>query len=564
MVAGRRHLVGRHWVGWCLVGGQAARWLTTLALLPASLLAASAAATQVAAAAPATTPCRLPGVAHAALCGTLQRALDPQRPQGVQITIHYAVLPALARHKAADPVFFFAGGPGQSAMALAGPLAARFGRWGQRRDLVFVDQRGTGRSAPLRCADDDERSGLQPLAVALADTPQRLARLQTCRQALQTLPYGDLRYFTTTLAVADIDAVRQALGAAQINAFGVSYGTRAVLEYLRQFPTRVRRAVLDGVAPPDMQLANAAGRDNQAALDALLDSCSSLPACQARHPALRAQWQALLASLPRTVALPHPLTGRLETVLLQRDTLLGLVRAPLYAPALAAALPVAIEAAADGRWAPLLALASSLGGGAAGGIASGLHFSVVCAEDMPPTAVSVSTGSASTGGASTNTPPSNDFGDSFANLYTQACANWPRAVVPAAFYRVPAAAAPVWLLSGGLDPVTPPRHGQHVAQALGVLARHTVAPNAGHGVSALACVRDALGRFITAEADSDALAVPATVADCAAALPRPLAFALPGAAAPVAGRAAALPAATPAPPASAARSRTITTAPTVR
>lgn len=551
-VAGRRPLVLLAALLSALVAG-----------LPGQVVAAPGAATPA-----ATTPCRLPGVAHAALCGTLQRALDPQRPDGTQITIHYAVLPALARHKAADPVVFFAGGPGQGAIALARTLAARFGRWGQRRDLVFVDQRGTGRSAPLRCADDDERSALQPLADALADMPQRLARLQTCRQALQALPYGDLRYFTTTLAVADIDAVRQALGAARINAFGASYGTRAVLEYMRQFPTHVRRAVLDGVAPPDMQLAAAAARDNQAALDALLDGCSSQPACKAQHPALRAQWQALLASLPRLVALPHPLSGRTETVLLQRDTLLGLVRAPLYAPALAAALPAALQAAAEGDWAPLLALASGLGGGAAGGINSGLHFSVVCAEDLAPATASRSTASAATGNPSigkppASNPPGNEFGNSFASLYAQACASWPRAVVPAAFYRVPPAPAPVWLLSGGLDPVTPARHGQRVAQALGALARHTVVPNAGHGVSGLACVRDALGRFISAEADAAALAVPATVADCAAALPRPLAFVLPGAAIKPA-HPTGQPAAVPAPPASGARSRTITTPPTVR
>ena len=528
--------------------GAGAATATTATAAAAAAAAASASASASVATA-TTTACRLPGVSHAALCGTLQRALDPQRPAGVQITIHYAVLPALARHKAGDPVFFFAGGPGQGAVSLAGPLAARFGRWGQRRDLVFVDQRGTGRSAPLRCADDDGRSALQPLAEALADTTQRLARLLACRQALQALPYGDLRYFTTTLAVADIDAVRQALGAARINAFGGSYGTRAVLEYMRQFPAHVRRAVLDGVAPPDMQLADAAGRDNQAALDAVLDGCSTEPTCAARHPALRAQWRALLASLPRKVALPHPLTGRIETVLLQRDTLLGLVRVPLYAPALAAALPAAIAAAADGDMAALLALASSLGSGAAGAVASGLHFSVVCAEDVGPEAVAVASGAAAAtrhpgasrppasravaGNPSSSNPPAshadaNDFGNSFASPYAQACASWPRGTVPAAFYRVPPATAPVWLLSGGHDPVTPPRHGQQVAQALGALARHTVVPQAGHGVSGLACVRDALGRFITAETDSDALAVPATVADCAAALPRALAFVPPG------------------------------------
>jgi fermentation-respiration switch protein FrsA (DUF1100 family) len=98
--------------------------------------------------------------------------------------------------------------------------------------------------------------------------------------------------------------------------------------------------------------------------------------------------------------------------------------------------------------------------------------------------------------------------------------------VPAAFYRVPAARAPVLVLSGGLDPVTPPRHGQRVAQALGPLARHVVVPQAGHGVMLQGCMRDAVFRFIDAADDAQALKVQA---DCAAKAPRPPAFVAPGA-----------------------------------
>ena len=451
----------------------------------------------------------------------LRRALDPARPQGVQIELHYAVLPALARHKAADPVFFFAGGPGQSAINLAGALAGRYARLGQRRDLVFVDLRGTGRSAPLRCADDDDRAGLQPLAERANETLRR-QRLQACRLALQALPFGDLRFFTTSLAVADVDAVRQALGVARLNAIGGSYGTRAVLELMRQFPTTVRRAVLDGVAPPDMRLPDAAARDNQAALDALVAACKAEPACARQHPALRTQTLAVLQRLPQPVLLPHPLTGRIEALHLQRETVLGMLRAPLYAPALAAGLPAALAEAAAGRWAPLAALAGAVGG-AGGGLATGLHFSVVCAEDLGPNAppADLVDGAAAL-------DPGNVFGASFAQLYRQVCADWPRGEVGPAFYSVPAAVAPVWLLSGGLDPVTPPRHGQRMAQALGARAQHSVVANAGHGVTGLGCVRDAVVRFISSEDDAAALAVAVTGADCAAAVPRPLAFVPPG------------------------------------
>ena len=508
-------------LGFCLSLGQQAGGAATPTPAQPGLPAAKAGQAASNAAEAALQPCRLHRLPHTAWCGTLRRALDPARPQGAQIDLHYAVLPALARHKAADPVFFFAGGPGQSAIDLAGALAGRYARLGQRRDLVFVDLRGTGRSAPLRCADDDERAVLQALAERV-DEGLRRQRLQACRLALQALPYGDLRFFTTSLAVSDVDAVRQALGVARLNAIGGSYGTRAVLELMRLFPATVRRAVLDGVAPPDMRLPDAAARDNQAALDALWAACSAEPACARRHPAPQAQAEALLQSLPQPVLLPHPLSGRPEALRLQREMLLGMLRAPLYAPALAAGLPAALAEASAGRWAPLAALSSAVGG-VGGGLASGLHFSVVCAEDLGPNAPP-----ADSADVAAALDPRNVFGASFAGLYRQVCADWPRGQVAPAFYSMPPATAPVWLLSGGLDPVTPPRHGRRAALALGARAHHSVVANAGHGVTGLGCVRDAVARFISSEDDSAALGIAANGADCAADVPRPLTFVPPG------------------------------------
>jgi pimeloyl-ACP methyl ester carboxylesterase len=485
-------------------GSAAAAWTGALLSL-APLLAQAGPAS--------TTPCWLTGWPQAARCGVVQRPLDPARPQGPQIDVHYAVVPALARNKAPDAVFFFAGGPGQSAIRLGGHLAGAWGRLQQRRDLVFVDQRGTGRSAPLACPDDDERAALLPLA-ARSDEAQRLQQLRACRQALQALPHGDLRFYTTEIAMADVDAVRQALGIARINAIGASYGTRAVLSYQRQFPQAVRRAVLDGVAPPDMRLPDAGATDNQAAWDSLVQACLADAACARRHPALPQRLPALLATLPQPVVLPHPVTAQPETVTLTRETLLAMVRAPLYSPALAAGLPAALDAAAAGRWAPLAALGQALLG-PGGGLATGQHFSVVCSEDLGPGAPP----------APPALPPSAVFGAGARALYQAACADWPRATVSAAFYTLPPAVAPTWLLSGSLDPVTPPRHGQRVAQALGPLARHLVVPHTGHGTLALPCLRDAVARFITTDDDATALATPA---DCAASLPRPPAFQPPG------------------------------------
>jgi pimeloyl-ACP methyl ester carboxylesterase len=461
----------------------------------------------------AATPCRLAGVEHEALCGSVRRPLDPAQPQGAQIDVHYAVLPALARNKKADPVLFFAGGPGQSAIGLAGPVSAMLTRVLNRRDVVLIDQRGSGRSAPLKCAPDDPWA---PLAEAF-DSGRLRQRLAACREALQRLPHGDLRFYTTTIAVADADAVRARLGAERVNLVGGSYGTRAALEYQRQFPQRVRRAVIDGVAPPDMVLPASFSADNQAALDALFAACTQDPACARRHPTLRERWRAFAATLPRALDAAHPLTGRTERITLTPEALANLLRGPLYAPALAAALPAAMEAAIGGRVEPLIGVAMAFGGGnrrSAQEMAQGMHFSVVCAEDAPRLAAA-------------NDAPGADIGSAFADLYREVCAGWPRGEVPPAFYTLPAAATPTLILSGGLDPVTPPRHGERVARALGAQARHVVVPNAGHGVLGIGCMRDVLFRFI--DAADDAVALQGDTG-CAAEIPRPPMFEAPGAA----------------------------------
>lgn len=454
----------------------------------------------------ATKPCRLKGVEHEALCGSVRRALDPTKPQGTVIDVHFAVLPAMARRKADDPVFFFAGGPGQSAIDLAGALSRRYARFGHRRDLVFVDQRGTGRTAPLKCADDDERQALQPLAEGL-DEARRLQKVKDCAAALQKLPHGDLRQYTTTIAMADIDAVRSALGVERINAIGASYGTRAVLEYQRLFPQRVRRAVIDGVAPPDMVLPVSFSIDNQAALEAVFVGCEKEDACRRRYPGLRDDWQRLLRSLPLVTTVQHPLSGREEQLTLTRDAVLGAVRGPLYVPSLASGLPEAIHQAAQRRFSPLVGLSSALGG-AGGSMATGMHFSAVCAEDAPRM-------------ANATDAAGMDFGGGFAAFYVKVCADWPRGQPPADFYRVGPAPSATLVLSGGADPATPPRHGERVTALLGAKARHVLVPQAGHGTLALACMRDAVVRFVDAASDEEALKVEAT---CAAGMPRPTVF----------------------------------------
>lgn len=485
----------------CTLPTRLARNFLALALPIATL---GTLATPTMAQATPTSACRVAGFSNEVQCGKVQRSLNPARPDGAKIDIHFVVVPAMARNKQPDAVLVLAGGPGQSAISIAAAVMPRLRRLNNRRDLVFIDQRGTGLSAPLQCADDAHL----PLAQAM-DTALQLQRLRQCSQDLAKLPYGDLRFFTTTLAMQDFEAVRVQLGVPRWNLIGASYGTRAALEYLRLFPNQVRRTVIDGVAPPDMVLPSSLSVDTQAALDRLFSACEAdkqgAPTCAKRFPKLRQEWGQLLQSLPRTVQINHPLTGVPETLTLNREAVLRMVRAPLYVPSLAAGLAPALNAATRGNFQGLIGLSAGFGGRKDSRLAMGMHFSVVCAEDAPRlNAAPISQGQ--------------DFGSIDAHLYASVCSFWPKGEVSQDFYKIPTVRSPVLLLSGGSDPVTPPHHGARVALALGAQAQHIVVAEAGHGVSGIGCMRDVLERFITTPQDPQALP---QNADCAARIPRP-------------------------------------------
>jgi len=442
-----------------------------------------------------TSPCRLPDFPQELRCGKIQRPLNPAEPAGKKIDIQYVVIPSQDKNKLPDAVFMLAGGPGQSAVNLASFGQAMFSRLNKRRDLVFVDQRGTGRSASLACPEVEADTDVDTEA-------QIQKKSDACLQRLQTLPYGDLRYFTTSIAVQDLEAVRQQQGYQKINLVGASYGTRVGLEYLRQFPQSVKRLVLDGVVPPDMGLPAA---DAQTALEDLFADCAKQTACNQAYPHLATQWQKLLASMPATVSMTHPRLGTPFKFTMTRDMLLGQIQRTLYAPTSVAALPYAISQALQGNYQPLVTLSGTVSLPGPASINYGMHFAVWCTEAY----------------ARPLAAPKDEFEKTMMQLYERTCKNWPRGEVPAGFFTIPAAPSPVLLLSGGIDPVTPIRHGAAVAKALGPNARHVTIQNAGHGLLSQGCVRDVVYRFLSAKEDAEALK---TDTSCVRQIPRPLAW----------------------------------------
>ena len=379
-----------------------------------------------------------------------------------------------------------------------------------RRDIVLVDQRGTGRSAPLVLRRRPRPT--QPLAEAGRPGAAAATAWRDCRASAA----GAAARRPAPLHHRRRDAGRRrraprARAPSASTSSAASYGTRAALDYLRQFPQAVRRAVIDGVAPPDMVLPAAFSTDNQAALDALLarPARPSRPAARATRrcaPTGARCWPACRARC----SVAHPVTGRGAAPDADARHAAGLVRAPLYVPALASALPLALAEAARG---PLRAAGRAWprrwSGGAHGG--AGRGHALLGGLRRGRAAAGAGRRPARRRLRRRPSP----------TLYRRACADWPRGAVPAAFYTLPPAPAAALVLSGGADPVTPPRHGERVAQALGAKARHVVVPERRPRRDGLACLRDVVFRFIDAADDAEALQVDA---DCARGMPRPPAF----------------------------------------
>ena len=446
--------------------------------------------------------CRLPGIDVPAQCGTLSVFEDRAAGRGRKIDIHVAVVPARLRHRDPDPVLVFAGGPGQGAISLASQVMPLFAPLNDSRDILFVDQRGTGESNPLDC-EDGESNSLQ--ALFEDKLPEKLVR--ACLEQLD----GDPRQYVTSIAIEDMEDVRAALGYPRLNLWGGSYGTRAALEYLRRHPDHVRTVVLDGVAPPSMKLPLSFVTDGEAALQQLLDACDAEAMCKSTYPDLRvmiAQLRGQLAHRPQRVAIQDPRTGDRQLIQVNENVFLSGLFRPLYVAELASLLPYGVSAAASGDFNPLLAQNLEFTSDVSENLAVGMHLSVVCAEDVPRITPE------DLGGLSQSF-----FGRALVDDFIRACRLWPRGAVPADFYDPVHSDVPALLLSGGIDPATPPRHAQWVAQGLSH-SRQLVAPNLGHGVSLHGCAPRLIEKFVR-EGTADGLD-----GKCLERIPRPL-FVLP-------------------------------------
>jgi pimeloyl-ACP methyl ester carboxylesterase len=374
------------------------------------------------------------------------------------------------------------GGPGQGAADLAAFLAQRFADFRDQRDLVFLDQRGTGQSNGLHC---------QPPASAI-DLMGKIfdpSRLQECRDELGSR--ADLTQYTTAIAAADYEHVFDRLGYQQVNLVGTSYGSRMALELGRRFPTRIRTMTLEGVVTPgafDWPTMGAADAD--AALDAVIDDCRNDRFCADRFPYFHRDIDAAFDHVrrqPVTVAVRDPHDNSALELPFGASDLAYATRGILYGND-ALWLPELFRQAAAGRYDAFAQAYVTRARTLERQLARGVHLGVYCAEDLPfvdwTKAARLSTNAR--------------IGTYLIDQYRRACEIWPRAPIPASYREPVRSSIPTLLMSGRRDPVTPPRTAELAARTLSV-SRVLIWPYGGHGTDGLidrACRTGILTAFV--------------------------------------------------------------------
>jgi pimeloyl-ACP methyl ester carboxylesterase len=420
-----------------------------------------------------------------ARCGVLTRPVDPSNPDGPAIELAVAVVPALSLEPEPDAFVPIAGGPGQSTIRFYASAPGAFERVRRTRDIVLVDQRGTGESAPMSCDVDEQ------VIQGGYSREQTVAVTEDC---LAQLPH-DPRFFTTSVAVGDLEAAREALGYSAFNIYGISYGTRVAQHYARRYPASTRTVVIDGVVPPQTALGPGIAIEAQRALDAIFDRCAEDDACSVRFPTVREDFEALrtaLADEPVTVSMPNPRSGIASDVEFGSEELAGAIRLLSYHPSTVALIPLLIDEAVNGNYLPLASQFVSIAEGMTESLNIGMHNAVFCTEDAPffdDEPVSAADLAATY------------IGPLQLESLEAICSVWPPGVLDDDLRLALSTDLPVLLLSGEADPVTPPAFADRAAVDLGN-ALHLTGRRQGHGMAVRGCTPDIIGDFVaTASVD---------------------------------------------------------------
>ena len=416
-----------------------------------------------------------------ARCGTMLRPENPDDPASPEIELRVAVVPALNLNPENDPIVPIAGGPGQGSIEFYSGYRGAFEPVRRNRDILLVDQRGTGDSARMDCPIDDDAILFEG-EYSVEDT------IEFIGECLETLPH-DPRYFTTSVAVTDLEAIREALGYSALNLYGVSYGTRVAQHFARRYPDSTRTVVLDGVVPPQISLGPEIATESQKAIDKILARCAEDAACSEHFPDIEATFARLVTELreaPVAVSVPHPNTGRNEELSFGEGEFAGAVRLLAYNPMTIALLPLFVHEAGQGNFVPMASQYMMIAIAMTDALALGMHNAVMCTEDMPF--------------LDKATIDYDGIAASYMGSYQLTaleaiCTDWPPGPIDDDFKEPLATDVPFLLLSGDADPITPPRYAEMAAVEL-TNKEHLVGIHQGHGQIAVGCMSRLVSEFI--------------------------------------------------------------------
>ncbi|MCZ2825727.1 MULTISPECIES: alpha/beta hydrolase [unclassified Modestobacter] len=415
-------------------------------------------------------------------CGTLEVLADRDDPGAGTVSLAFGVVPAAAEDPAEEPLVYLSGGPGQGALEIV-PLA--FGELyeplAQERDLILLDQRGTGLTEPsLACEEYSswvrESLGSDEPVEELA--AQATAALEECRQRLvdEGVDFDD---YDSAASAADLEDLRRALGHEEWDLYGISYGTRLAQTAMRDHPEGIRAVVLDASYPIDADLYEETPGNAARALEGLFAACAADAGCAEQHPDLAQTVTDLVAELdaePATVTVLDPTTGERVEAPLDGAGLVGFLFQSMYSTELIPFLPEVVEAAANddfgtiglllGAFAQQLDLVSV-----------GQQLAVQCEEEVSFSDQEV------VAAAAAEHPLVESF---FANAPTMGpavfdvCADWDAGQPGPAENEALTSDIPTLVLAGELDPITPPRWGAQLAEDLGNSV-FVEFPSTGHG-----------------------------------------------------------------------------------
>ncbi|MEP6939956.1 MAG: alpha/beta hydrolase [Rudaea sp.] len=430
------------------------------------------------------------GATTAAFCAPFAVPENRGIAAGRRIDLKLAIIKSDAERADTDIVVYLAGGPGQSAVETYPQLAGALATLRKHHHILLLDQRGTGLSHPLDCKDESlaDKQPDAPDADAVDASSAFDAKKfadETARCLREVAKTSDPTQYTTTIAAEDLEDLRKSIGAPQFDLVGVSYGTRMAQQYLMRHPGGVRSVVLDSVAPNELVFGQEFAQNLESALKAQFALCGSNPACAKTFGDPYASLTKLRGELrakPQQYSFRDPVTFLPVTLRLTDRRLAGLVRMFAYAPESAALLPLSIAEGLKGNYTPLAGQTQLLQEDMSASMSGGMQASVVCAEDAdllkdnPEDASTL-------------------LGTSLADALRAMCSAWPHGTRPADFHDPIRSDAPVLILAGELDPVTPPRYGEQLMKTL-ANAKLLVAKGQGHNVIGRGCIPKLVGEFV--------------------------------------------------------------------